>query len=195
MTRRNSQLLENAYHEAGHADAALALGYRVRRVSIISNNYSEGRLVWDSPLRRRSVRKAFEFGDADKARKFKRLIEHCIIVALAGSFALRRHNPRARWRYGLTGARRGEPAREGTDEQAIQELISRLYEDRKVAKAFRQYLESRTEALVSTDWEEIERLARALYKHKMLEGVAIERAMRSPEQQAKLVALGLEKLD
>ena len=177
MTRRSSrQQLTPAYHEAGHTVAALMLGYPVRSVSIVPNDYSQGRLDWDSPLGDPSL----EFGNVDKV---KHLIEHAIIVMRAGSMAQRRHNPR-RWRYGLTGARRGEPPGEGSDEQGIQEQINRLYRDRKVAKAFRQYLESRTEALVNANWARIGRLARALHKQQMLEGDAIERAMLSPRELA-----------
>jgi hypothetical protein len=158
-----------AYHEAGHAVVAHMLGYQVLRVSIARKSGSAGHVSWRHPINR-SVISQLERGSEADLDKVRHRIDHAIIVSMAGALAQKRHNPRSGWRYGGSGAARGEFLLKGSDHQRALELMSRLYEDEKVRTAYWRYLEARAEALVKRYWSQIERLAITLLERETISG-------------------------
>jgi hypothetical protein len=73
---------EVAYHEAGHAVIAHVLDFQVRRVTIMSDDKGQGRMIWGKPPLR---------GDwCDLTPHRRQRVEDWIIVALAGPLAMRR---------------------------------------------------------------------------------------------------------
>jgi ATP-dependent Zn protease len=159
-----------AYHEAGHAVAAHRLGYEVRRVSIAPKSGSTGHVSWRNPIKNRSVKSKLEYGSEADLDRVRHHIDHAIIVCLAGKFAQKRHNPRSAWRYGGSGAGRGEFLLKGSDDQQALELMSRVHEDEKVRAAYSRYLEARAEDLVKRHWSRIERLAITLLDRETISG-------------------------
>lgn len=159
-----------AYHEAGHAVVAHMLGYQVDRVSIAPKVGSAGRMVWRHPTRNRSLREALEVGNEADIDRVRYCVDHELIVDMAGALAQKRHNPRSSWRYGGSGAARGEFLLKGSDDQLALELMCRVHEDEKVRDAYRRYLEARAEALVERYWDRIGWLAIALLERETISG-------------------------
>jgi len=141
---------EVAYHEAGHAVIAHVLGFRVRRVTIVPDDKSQGRMIWDKlPVRDRDL------GWSDLRPHQRQRLEDWIIVALAGPLAMRHSNPRSHWKKSGTGY--GKFMHKGADFQIVGELIDILHDDRAVACAYWGYVRARTEALVKKRWAWIDR--------------------------------------
>ena len=172
-----------AYHEAGHAVVAHMLGYKVLRVSIAPKAGSDGHVSWRHPINRRVIR-MFEFGSEADLDSVRHRIDHAIIVPMAGGLAQKRYNPRSRWRYGGSGAARGEFLLKGSDDQQALELMSRLYEDEKVRAAYRRYLEARAEAFVKRYWSRIEQLAITLLERETISGDIREAMMTDAIKEA-----------
>ena len=164
-TRRTSV----AYHEAGHAVVAHMLGYQVFRVSIGPKADSAGHMYWRHPITH-SVRSELQWGSEPDLDRVRHRVDHAIIVSMAGALAQKRYNPRSHWRYGGSGAKRGELLLKGSDDQQALELMSRLHEDEKVRAAYSRYLEARAEALVKRYWSRIERLAITLLERETISG-------------------------
>jgi hypothetical protein len=184
-----SRRSDAAYHEAGHAVVALTLGYQVELVTIVPTAGSDGHVRWNNPTRRRSVREALEFGLQVERRRH--LVEHEIIVNLAGSLAQRRHRPHSPWRRDAAGAKRGQFVAKGSDYQHALELVAWLHEgQQQVINTYSRYLEARAEALVNARWENIERLAVALLESETLKGDEVRMATLSPEARALAVDSG-----
>lgn len=181
-TRREA----TAYHEAGHAVVAHMLEYQVRRVSIAPKCGSDGRVSWRNPIKNRSVRSKLEYGSEADLDRVRYLIDHAIIVCMAGAFAQKRHNPRTGWRYSGSGAARGEFLLKGSDDQQALELMSRVYEDEKVRAAYSRYLEARAEDLVKRYWSKIERLAITLLDRETISGDIREAMM--PDEIKKAIS-------
>lgn len=104
MTPKERILTAAAYHEAGHAVAALLLGDDVLDVRLNTNarNVAEidGRVTRRNPLHAPSERLMVEHTDADAAA-FKRAFETNLVVAFAGQEAQRRHDPKSMRGYRL----------------------------------------------------------------------------------------------
>jgi hypothetical protein len=177
--RKKKMVAAQAYHEAGHAVVAHKFGYQVFRVSIVPKPDSTAHISWRHPINRSVISKLESGSEADLDRVRHR-IEHAIIVFMAGALAQKRYNPRSDWRYGGSGAGRGEFLLKGSDDQQALELMSRVYEDEKVRAAYSRYLEARAEELVKRYWSRIERLAITLLDRETISG-DIREAMMSDE--------------
>jgi hypothetical protein len=148
-----------AYHEAGHAVIAHVLGFRVRRVTIVPDDKSQGRMIWGKPPIRGRDRGWYNLSPSNARR-----LEDWLIVLLAGPLAMRHHNPRSHWRKSGTGY--GEFMQKGSDFQVAGELIDYLHGDEAVASAYWGYVRAQAEAIVEKRWAWIDRVARHLAKHK-----------------------------
>lgn len=147
---RSAQRGATAYHEAGHAVAAWRLGAGPRAVTIMSRSDSQGEVSYQSPLS--NIR--FDLDGSDRTRNRG---ERTIIICLAGPIAQRRFAPRS-WRR-WHGA---------SDYHAAHEIALRLNKSSKAAEAHLKWLEVRTEDLVDSLWNFIERVAVALSVRGML---------------------------
>ena len=163
-----------AFHEAGHAIVAHALGDRVLRISIVPGVESRAEVQWDNPNPVRGlVARALEFDDADKFKHVVEhaIIEHAIIVCMAGPLAQRRRYPRSHWRQAATGTSRLGPLKamvKGADYQQASVLAEQLHPNAKVSRAHWRYLEARADDLLTQWWPEVERLATALLERKTI---------------------------
>jgi len=151
-----------AYHEAGHAVIAHVLGFEVRRVTIVPDDKSRGRMVWNKPPA--NLKKT----DADLTPSQRQRIENLIMVALAGPLTMRHHNPRSHWKKSGTGY--GPFMGKGTDFQVAAKLIDILYQNEAVASAYWRFTRVRAESLVKERWAWIDCVARHLLEHKTFDG-------------------------
>jgi len=174
-----------AYHEAGHAVVAHMLGYQVFRVSIVPKSDSTAHISWRHPINR-SVMSNLEAGSEADLDRVRYRIDHAIIVSMAGALAQKRYNPRSGWRYGGSGAGRGEFLLKGSDDQQALELMVRVHEDEKVRAAYWRYLEARAEDLVKRYWSRIERLAITLLNRETISGDIREAMM--PDEIKKAIS-------
>jgi ATP-dependent Zn protease len=134
-----------AYHEAGHAVVALALGRPVHRVSILPNSERLGQCEFRKGLQKRS----------------EDFIETEILISLAGMVAEARHTGR----YDHGGADR--------DLRYVRKLALERASDRAVDRLERRML-AKTEYLLSDDanWRAVEQIAAELLKHGQISGRA-----------------------
>ena len=154
---------EIARHEAGHAVIAHVLNFPVRGVTIVPDDKSLGRMIWNKP--------PVWFRDVNMvplSPAKRQHVEDRIIVMLAGPLAMRRHNPRSHWKKSGTGY--GKFMSKGTDFQVAGVLIEALHGDETVASAYSRYVRARAEALVEQNWEWIESVARHLLEHETFGG-------------------------
>jgi hypothetical protein len=155
---------QTAYHEAGHAVAAQKLGFQVHRVTIVPDDKSRGRMIWN----RLPVRGLKDLAMITPSGAKRQRVEGWIIVALAGPLAMRHHNPRSHWKKSGTGY--GEMMTKGTDFQIAGELIDILHGDGAVTSAYWRYVRACAEALVEEHWAWIERVALHLLEHGTFDG-------------------------
>jgi ATP-dependent Zn protease len=139
-----------AYHEAGHAVAAHAMGLKLHPVTIRSRGGSAGPSIPMDPLR--GIR--LEFGSPKRTQL---QIEAAIIVLLAGSIAQRRHEVQS---WSLADR---EP-----DRAAGFALALRVSPDPETAAAHLRWLELRAIRLVEERWAAVERVANALLDKRTL---------------------------
>lgn len=130
-----------AYHEAGHTVIAWRLGAGPRVATIIPRGDVQGEMMQEASL----VDAAREFDGSDHARN---RVERAIMICLAGPIAQRRLAPRS-WRR-WHGA---------NDYVTAFELALRINGSRRAAKAHLQWLEIRTQDLLETLWDDVERIA------------------------------------
>lgn len=147
-----------AYHEAGHAVAAWALGARLHRVTITPGQDYAGRVS-----RNRSLPESTLYGNPDYARL---RMEREIKIALAGAIAQRRAFPHSYWRAGAH-----------TDERNIGEILVCMYpSERKgddgwrAREYWRQLLKIETRWLLDRYWHCVDALAEYLLRHPTLTG-------------------------
>jgi ATP-dependent Zn protease len=135
-----------AFHEAGHAVAALALGRPVHRVSVLADREHLG---------------TCHFGKA-VFRPSEDWLEREMLIALAGLAAEARH----------TGAYAWEGA--GRDRQYAADLARRRAGGARQAERLERRVLSKVEHLLDQPghWEAVERIAAELLRHGALSGRA-----------------------
>jgi ATP-dependent Zn protease len=164
VARRTMQCMrKTAWHEAGHAVVAVELKHPFKKVDIIEDELCSGRLHW--------AKKSPE-GYISEPHIIN-WIEHRIVVRFAGGAAQRRYAPHSNWAWGM-GHRGNEPA-PGSDLYHIDEWLRCL--KREGDDAYRAQLEARAKALVKKLWPDIQRVAKALLKKKVLTQSQVRRLM------------------
>ena len=164
MTHTAAATIEiTAYHEAGHAVAAVLLERPFSKVDIVGDQVAAGRIIYeDRP------------DPPDQSTKAQ-WAEHDLIVTLAGAVAQRRFSPDSDWRHGmgqgekLTAPRSDLPRLDRpSDFQTVILGIADLGYTREAAVAYRAELQARAEALIEDLWPAVKQVAEALLEHKTL---------------------------
>jgi hypothetical protein len=141
-----------AYHEAGHAVIAHALGYTPRSVSIIPRGEDTGLVRHAAALR--GVQSA-----AVRSARARLRIERAIQICFAGPLAQRRYRARS-WRH--------QHGRSDFAQAAA--LARRLCRSKKTAAALLQRLEIAAGALVEAHWADIAQVAETLIERQEMAG-------------------------
>lgn len=147
-----------AFHEAGHAVAAVFLNVPVKSATIVRGPGYLGLVQYKNVLAR--VNPDTE-GMSDRVRS---RIERCIIVGLAGPLAQKRAFPRS--------LRKWHSHRDYAD---ACDLAVRVSGSAASATAFLKWLETRTGDLLDTRWQCVERVAAELLRRNTLEAAEIEK--------------------
>ena len=147
-----------AYHEAGHAVAALRLRLKINSVTIRGTDDYDGLTSHSNPPRGIDL----EVDASDRARC---RVENAIIVAMAGPVAQRKFNPKGfrRWH--------AEP----DWHQAVDLLIRIAPESERGRNAYWTLLEERTKGLIGVFWVDVQTLAEALLESETLKRPEIRR--------------------
>ena len=136
-----------AYHEAGHAVAAIVLDVGFEKVTIVGDEEAYGRIIYDD---------AEEWKLSGRANPAViKSAEASVVVSFAGAVAQRRFAPRSRWRHGQT-----------SDLSKVRRMID--YMDRSDDAAYYKELEARAETLVEENWPLIVKLADTLVWQKTM---------------------------
>ena len=182
-------------HEAAHSCVSIALRFPFRKVDIIPRENRSGRMY----VRRKRKSVFVKNGHNDAARgklwcerTERNFIDRCerkIIVDFAGGIAQRRYAPRSNWLYGMghDGLVKQELYYDvpvityhvkvgcGSDLDNIDAALRAL--KRHGDTAYRAELEARSKALVKKLFPEIQIVARALLKKKVLTQAEVRRLM------------------
>jgi Peptidase family M41 len=150
-----------AYHEAGHAVAALELGRSIKYVSIVPTEDRLG-VVHQNAL------PAWFKPDRSSDGRHRRLIEREVLIDLAGIAAEHRFSGRNNWR----GA--------GSDFHQAIELASYLYHG-KVLEKYMAFMVERVRTMVAGPrfWVQVEALAEELLKQRQLSAKRVREICRS----------------
>ena len=177
--RKELMLAATAYHEAGHAVACRLMGAKVKSATIVPKKGEyDGRVVHESMFRGLKP-------DIELTGRARLQIERSIIICLAGAAAQRRYN-RKSWRS----------CHGGSDFHWVVKIVTYVCEGEAEINAFIRWLEIRTDSLIATYWDAVQRVAEALLKHKTLPGdevVALIDEARgvSREQQQAFREIGM----
>jgi hypothetical protein len=152
MTKRST-----AYHEAGHAVAAIAQGVAVRSSTIAPDKQEgyAGRVRHGDLTRRVNI-------EADNSPSTRSRIERRIVVALAGTAAQRRYDRRS-WRS----------FHSSSDYEMAANLADAVSSSPAASEAFLKWLAVATDDLIAARWVEVEKIAKALLEEKTLSGARI----------------------
>jgi hypothetical protein len=175
-----------AYHEAGHAVAHIYLSVRFKRVHLCHAKTGGGFLD--------GVRVPFFKSEADRDCWF----ENDTIVTFAGPLAERRYAPRSNWREGMghDGVQKlyyGEDdvvsyvrVARGSDLEYIRRNLEALgYYHGEARGAYQSKLEARAKALVKQLWPQIQIVAAALLKRKVLSEADVRKLMAGARRRGK----------
>jgi hypothetical protein len=146
-TDKTRKIAATAHHEAGHAFADFKFAFKIKKISIIPDSNSGGRVVSRTGLHFRSLEYARPTG-----ARIGRLHEQ-VVSLLAGHAAQRRHRP---------SSIRSHHARR--DREAVGELLIHLHGENELPH-FIRYLEAKAKNLVEhpKHWFVTEHLARDSY--------------------------------
>lgn len=163
MSTDSRQLRATAFHEAGHAVAHFALGRRIDRVSIISEDDTLGRVR--GPVLPRSWDPSTSTG-FDTLRELKAM-EDAIVAALAGPNA----EAKFRGRRNLLGAR--------GDYETVGWLLQQTCDGSDhVSRAYYAYVKALAHDLIETHWYLVEALALELLDRRSLNGARVHQVLR-----------------
>jgi hypothetical protein len=152
VSRKTKFRKSTAYHEAGHAVAATAIGLGVKTVSIIPDP-TRGTIDWVSGGR--VTVKRCEYGDRD------------IIVLFAGGAAQRRHAPTSVRRFSAEG-----------DFNKMKMLIDVGRVEDAMRKKRQNWLKDETDRLINSQWTAIEAVANRLMQTGELTGTEVSAIFR-----------------
>jgi hypothetical protein len=145
MKRRSeASRLVTAYHEAGHIVAAHVLGYSLGKATIVPEDGVHGTASHANPLYRKNI-------EWDDSPRVQRLVEHSMLIAIAGPLAQKRHAPRSHWRKGAQN-----------DFHHYVDLLIRMEGNAKVRDKYQEYVWAKAEALIAKNWRLIDQLAHTL---------------------------------
>ncbi len=138
--------IATAYHEAGHAVVALALGRAVEKLSIVRNSLRLG---------------AVNFGSRRTGRR-QDYFETEAMILLAGIVSESRVTGKLNW----SGA--------GQDMLQLERMISGRVDKEKAAERLQRRLFDKTEHFLSQSeiWAAVEKIAQSLLQHRSLSGRA-----------------------
>ncbi len=149
-----------AFHEAGHAVAAVHERVRLRSVSIEPNKYSAGRVSHHNPLHNQDV-------ECDSAHLNRMRMERLVRMTLAGPAAQRRFNRRS-WRewHGQN------------DFECALTLLS-YFADGEVLSAYFKFLEVQVESFFDRPavWDQVSAVAMALLEKKTMPAPQVRQLM------------------
>ena len=161
---RSAPSLMTAYHEAGHAVAAVALSIGLVRVSIVGDWDTLGQIA----LNERWPHLRPEFDPRDP--RSRRIAESWILISLAGEFADASHGgrspdpdrPEARW-----------------DFRHARDLVERLFDHPEDRDAFFEAMQRRAHEFVSEPvrWSQISAVATQLCWRRQLDGQEVRDIM------------------
>lgn len=151
MTKRAERELRTvAYHEAGHAVMAIALGINLQKVTLIPENDSAGHCK----LEKISV------GDgADDSPRACKRIESLAMISLAGAIAQRIQNRRSLRHY-----------RSMPDYKSACDAAMALNGSGRQEAAWLKWIEIRTEDILRFRWRAVEALSQELVLRRTLKG-------------------------
>lgn len=149
-------LLQAAYHEAGHAVATVAFGGFSSELGLTLDEVSDDNLGFATALLLMSQLDAVQLATEEG----RSLIEHLIVVSMAGALAEQRAFPQ-----------HFEPDEAQDDHQFIADHLPCVARDGEAAlQAARDRLTQRSQAFIDEHWHAIDRLARALAAKHTLDG-------------------------
>lgn len=149
MRRLSKAALEaTAYHEAGHAVAAWRQKVAIKSVSIERDDDSHGRMLFES----------FRVPNLETVSG-RDWAERHIIVSLAGPLAQRRFRPSSARGWHGKG-----------DYRTALDLTYELQGSAELCTAYLDWLQILTKALVDSNWQHIEAVARALLDKREVSG-------------------------
>ena len=160
MTDRNLIRLTNtAYHEAGHAVATWRLGLRVATASIEKTEQYLGMVSRTATRLERQIDFSSDPAVVDR-------IERLIMICWAGALAVRRLNPRSKWRNGAS-----------EDFEKASNLFFHICGfDAKTQQLYSGLLWRRTELLIEGNWPLVEHVAGLLLERTNLSGQEVDAA-------------------
>jgi hypothetical protein len=157
--RKLIRLTNTAYHEAGHAVATWRLGLRVATASIEKTEQYLGMVSRTATRLERQVEDSFSPRVVDR-------LERLIMIAWAGALAVRRLNPRSKWRNGAD-----------SDFEWAGDLFNRICGfDAKAQRLYSGLLWRRTELLIEGNWPLVEHVAGLLLERTNLSGQEVNAA-------------------
>ena len=149
--------LSTAYHEAGHAVAAIAQGVAVRSITIVPDKQEgyAGRVQHEDLTRQVNL-------EADNSPLTRLRIEKQIIVFLAGAAAQRKYDRRS-WRS----------FHSSSDYENAANLADAVSSSPAASEAFLRWLAIASDDLIAAHWQEVEEIAKALVEEKTLSGTRV----------------------
>jgi hypothetical protein len=161
-----------AYHEAGHAVIAHALGYKPHSVTVVPTVDFHGHAVHSNPLY--GIQLDIDGSDGARLRA-----EKAIVICFAGPLAQQRYNPRS-WRRHHGQA----------DYDLICDLGMRVCGSAQQVAAFLRWLEIVAREKVEAQWPRITNIAEILLKRKHLRGAEFMVALQPATVKRGVIRTG-----
>jgi ATP-dependent Zn protease len=148
-----AQAAATAYHEAGHAVAALCLHLPIKHVTIVPENDTHGHIQIRPPFRRS------DNPEFDRSDRLRLKLETYAIFCLAGLEAQRKFRPSSARSYHWH-----------QDYVHVLDYLDSFAEDNDEVQVWLRLLRIRARNLIATHWALVEALAAALMERKRLSG-------------------------
>lgn len=156
-----------AYHEAGHAVAAYHLHIKIRKLSIIPDHDSHGRMIQRDPFAGINI-------EWDETPRAHLRTQQAIVVYLAGPVAQKRFRARSYRR--LHGS---------SDHAHAVDLALRACGSEQSATAFLKWLHIEASDMMALHWPMVEAVARELLVKNEIIGRAIPELLARVSRSAK----------